>query len=156
MTSKYSEFDRSGSVDSTVRWVSEYLGYTGYSEIFRSESVDGPALRELAKSMESLALLGLTLGHRAKLVKYFRELNDDTVGREIVKPAEGDKADSNLRRTDAPDATAVMKTTVVATVVQERRQSLSNDSSVRQTDPDYISYDDIFRKKQNGNAAAGC
>ncbi|KAL3694381.1 hypothetical protein R1sor_008032 [Riccia sorocarpa] len=135
-------------------WVFEYTGYTGYSEIFRSESVDGPALRELSNSMESLALLGLTLGHRAKLVQYFRdrELNDDIVGREVVKPVKRDKADSNLHKTDALDAIAAMKIAVVATVAQERHQSFSNDSSVRQIDPDYISYDDIFRKKQNGKS----
>ncbi|KAL2634128.1 hypothetical protein R1flu_005607 [Riccia fluitans] len=122
MPEKYSEFDSSGSVDSTVEWVSDYLGYTGYSEGFRSESVDGSALLELAKSMESLALLGLAVGHRAQLVQYFREYDDNPVGRERVKSAKGEKADSNLRRNDASN------------------------------DPDYISYDDIFKRKHNGKS----
>ncbi|KAL2628681.1 hypothetical protein R1flu_013367 [Riccia fluitans] len=152
MPEKYSEFDSSDSVDSTVEWVSDYLGYIGYSEGFRSESIDGSALLELAKSMESLALLGLAIGHRAKLVQYFREYDDNPVGGERVKSAKGDKADSNLRRNDASNGTASIRTVVVTTIAQEHHRSILNDSFVRQIDLDYISYHDIFKRKHNGKS----
>ncbi|KAL2622843.1 hypothetical protein R1flu_003048 [Riccia fluitans] len=122
MPEKFSEFDSSGSVDSTVEWVSDYLGYTGYSEDFRSKSVDGSALLELAKSMESLALLGLAVGHRAKLVQCFREYDDNPVGRE---------RELNQQRVTKPTQTFA-------------------EMMLQMLDPDYISYDDIFKRKHNG------
>ncbi|KAL2629064.1 hypothetical protein R1flu_013750 [Riccia fluitans] len=52
----------------------------------------------------------------------------------------------------ASNGIASIRIAIVTTTAQEHHQLILNDSSVHQIDLDYISYDDIFKRKHNGKS----